>query len=273
MIASLAVTYGVVLIGCTVAAFLYGIACVQVCRYSLLPSQDSKFLRWAVNTLWMVDTLHVAFTVASVYYFLIIKRADLQLGGSPFWTDGTVLIIANTSDLLVRAIFIYRVCQLTDYNIPLLISLGALAFVAAGFGIACGALFMKIAPANLARTLTWPVYAALALSAAADISISLTMSGLFIRFGQRAESAQPLLQRLAVYTVSAGMLPSILALASLITYILFTETYIAMAIFFVLPQATLNTMLAMLNARKQMRKILPKKSNNLGRVQLFQSDA
>ena len=75
-------------------------------------------------------------------------------------------------------------------------------------------------------------------------------------------------------------------------YIIFTETYIGMAIFFVLPQgtpsvdnarnltshtvcdpATLNTMLAMLNARREMRKILPAKSNKLGRVNISPGDA
>ena len=74
-------------------------------------------------------------------------------------------------------------------------------------------------------TYKWPVYTTLALSAVTDLSISMTVTCVLIRFGHVANryacrqgterprilscpaSAQPLLRKLKIYAVSAGVLP------------------------------------------------------------------
>ncbi|KIP02371.1 hypothetical protein PHLGIDRAFT_298149 [Phlebiopsis gigantea 11061_1 CR5-6] len=241
-------TYGVALVAYTFAMFLYGCVCVQTCRYHILPSEDPKCLRWSIKVLWIIETSHISFTAATIYYFLILKRMDVDVGASPLWTIGTLMIFTHVSDLLVRGIFIHRIWLLTKHNYPIVGLSWVLAFLAVGFGVACGIRLMNIAPSVILQTVTWPVYIPLTLSAAADVFISSVI--------------------LMIYTASAGVFPSVIALASLMTYIIFPQTYFSIALFFVLPQATLNTMLAMLNARSSLRNVLPAKSKKLNMLQI-----
>jgi len=262
-------TYGAALVGCIFAAFFYGITCVQICFYNITFPNESKILRSLVNILWILDTLHLSCVISTMYFFLITSRNTAVWGTTATWTDGALIILSHLSDCLVRCIFIHRICHLIGRRFLVISAFGTLTLVSAGFGIFYGVLAVSHPPSVLAaQTLSFIVYAGLATSAATDIAISTTLCCFFNQMAHEVESAHPLLNKLRFFAIQAGVLPSVVALTSLITYAIYPRTFMYMGVFFVLPKATLNSMLAMLNARKTLRRVLPLKSAKVPTIRL-----
>ncbi|KAI0338457.1 hypothetical protein BDW22DRAFT_1362816 [Trametopsis cervina] len=274
-------TYGAGFLGGMLATFLYGITCVQTCIYNITFVEDMqpmekmektkenlrtirtmKARRTLVNILWVLDTFHLYCVVSTMYFFLIRCRGRLP-GTDAIWSDGALIIAANLSDCLVKFIYIHCVHLLCGYRV-LIIPLGTSTVVAAGFGIFYGVVTVSNPPSILANeTASFSVYTALGASAATDIAISCMLCFYYHRQGQVVETAYPLLHKLSLYAIQAGVLPSSIALTSLITYAIYPRTFLYMGVFFVLQKATLNSMLAMLNARKSLRSVLPDAAHNM----------
>ncbi|KAI0086853.1 hypothetical protein BDY19DRAFT_959064 [Irpex rosettiformis] len=261
-------TYGAALVGCIFAAFLYGITCIQTCIYNMIFTKESRTMRAMVNILWVVDTIHLSCVLSTMYFFLISGRRRPP-GSGTLWTDGALIIASNTSDFLVRCIFMQRIVHLSGNRRLCVTLLGTPSIVSAAFGIFYGVVTVSHPPSALAeQAVSFSVYSGLATSVVADVGISMTLCWLFWKMGHGVETAYPLMNKLRLFTIQAGVLPTMLALASLITYAVYPQTFMYMGIFFVLPKATLNSMLAMLNARKRLREVLPSKSLRLPMVRV-----
>ncbi|KAJ3556223.1 hypothetical protein NM688_g2147 [Phlebia brevispora] len=270
--------YGPALIGCIVTALLYGIACAQTCRYYIAFREDPGWLKLAVGILWYVvngmrtehvedcdatvhrllDTLHNISVTGSVYFYLINNReAQSEPGSARLWTDGAVIMISHISNTITRCIMLSKIYHLSNRSLPLLAVLGTVAATASGFGIFYGAVSTTASPFQASRIAQWVLYAGLSCEAAADVAITITLCIYFARLRAAVETSHPLMNKLLLYTVCSGMLPSAIALASLISYALYPQTFIFIGIFFPLPEACLNSMLATLNVRTKLRRVLP----------------
>ncbi|KAK0484097.1 hypothetical protein EDD18DRAFT_1112149 [Armillaria luteobubalina] len=77
-IPSIGETFGVLYIGATIAAILFGITNLQMVIYYKKYPNDMSFYRYSVALLWVLDALHVAFTTHALYLYLIDMFGDLS---------------------------------------------------------------------------------------------------------------------------------------------------------------------------------------------------
>ncbi|KAI0697987.1 hypothetical protein BC835DRAFT_1413322 [Cytidiella melzeri] len=94
-------------------------------------TKDSKTMRSIVNFLWILDTLHLAFVVYTMYFALITSR-NRPPGSSTVWTNGALVIASNLSDFCVRCIFIHRICHLSGHAKLVASVLGTPSLASAG---------------------------------------------------------------------------------------------------------------------------------------------
>ncbi|KAK0490193.1 hypothetical protein EDD18DRAFT_1109741 [Armillaria luteobubalina] len=77
-IPSIGDTFGVLYIGATIAAILFGITNLQMVIYYKKYPNDISLYRYSVALLWILDALHVAFTTHALYFYLIDMFGDLS---------------------------------------------------------------------------------------------------------------------------------------------------------------------------------------------------
>lgn len=251
---------GAVLVGGTIAFWLYGVTLAQIVQFSRRNHEDSKAMKYSIGVIWIMDTAHTVCVAFILYYFLVTMRGQITAPFRPQWVDGASMVMANMSDLFVRGILVFRIVILSNKNLWLCIPVAFVMVVSNGIGIYCSAIYSISSPVVVASTVTWPVLTCLSMSALADIAISAILCLLFRRMSRQTRMAYPLLQRLSRYVIGAGILPSMIALAALTAYAIFPGTFIYMGIYFTLSKSTLNSMLYMLNARQNLRAVAQKAS-------------
>ncbi|KZS94806.1 hypothetical protein SISNIDRAFT_484337 [Sistotremastrum niveocremeum HHB9708] len=125
---SIAATQGVLLIGVLASSMLFGFTSFQTLFYFQTSVQDSFVLRILISSLWVLETLHVAFTWHLSYYYLIHNFGDVlalgvaiwygtrfdhtHLQSLIFWTSRSIcLTIAVTAliKFLFDAFFVFRI--------------------------------------------------------------------------------------------------------------------------------------------------------------------
>jgi len=252
-------TYGPNLIGCTVAGIFYGIVCAQMWHYFRTFRDDARWLKLTVALLWFLDSAHMVFVLWNVYYFTITHAVSLDFPNIRSWTSGALITTSNVSACIIRAVFMHRIWCLSHKSLMLTLPLGVMCFAAAGFGISYG-IQMFSSTFGYSHTFSWLLYTTLSTEAASDLFISGVLFVLFGRLYVQVKSAHTLMHSLMLYSVNTGVLQSALALAVLVSYALAPYSGIYLAIFLVLPKAALNSLLAVLNARTQLRKMIPSPS-------------
>ncbi|PBK81088.1 hypothetical protein ARMGADRAFT_1068692 [Armillaria gallica] len=75
---SVSETLGALYVGVTIAAVLYGITNLQSVIYYRRYPNDWWVYRYSVGILWALDTVHVAISVYTVYFYLIHFFGDLK---------------------------------------------------------------------------------------------------------------------------------------------------------------------------------------------------
>ncbi|KAI0921867.1 hypothetical protein AcV7_007997 [Taiwanofungus camphoratus] len=93
----------------------------------------------------------------------------------------------------------------------------------------------------------------LGAAAFADVLIATSLCVLLRRCRTGFSRTDSVVRTLIVYSVNTGALTSLCAIASLVTYAVMPDSYVFLAIYFVLPELLLNSLLATLNARSSLR--------------------
>ncbi|KAK0221341.1 hypothetical protein IW262DRAFT_892719 [Armillaria fumosa] len=70
-------TLGVLYVGATISAILFGITNLQVVIYYKRYPTDWWVYRYSVAVLWILDAFHVALSTHSLYYYLVDMSGDL----------------------------------------------------------------------------------------------------------------------------------------------------------------------------------------------------
>ncbi|KAH8105307.1 hypothetical protein BXZ70DRAFT_517335 [Cristinia sonorae] len=250
-------TYGSAVIGGVLAGIFYGMTCAQMYHYFKSSNEDTRYTRITMASLWLFDTVHVVFVTWDVYYFAVSHSADPSFGGTlVMWLSGALVTLSYINVSLIRIIFLGKILGLSRNRILSVIPLVILCTATTGFGLSYGAKLLHTSLLH-SNTFSWLLYTTISSDAASDVFISASLFLLFRRLKCEAQSAHELMQKLMFYAVNTGLLQSSLAMAVLITYATMPRTGIYIAIFFVYPKASLNTLLAALNARPYLREMVP----------------
>ncbi|KAG2144661.1 uncharacterized protein EDB93DRAFT_1288948 [Suillus bovinus] len=251
---SVPATYGAILVGGFVAAALSGIVTVQSFIYIKLYPTDLAWRKAVVAAIWLLDSVHTALVCASIWIYLIQNFGDAsKINDIP---DTVAMTIALTAILtfIVHCFFAHRIHKLShsDWRItgPILV----FAFLRL-----CSASVTTAEMIHL-KTFTefklefrWVFTLGLALSSLVDILIAVFLCH-SLRSNRKASSSMDyVINSVILYTLENNSLTSAATVISMVCWLVMPTNLIFMGLHFVISKLYANSLLATLNARKQLR--------------------
>ncbi|KAF7355006.1 hypothetical protein MSAN_01416100 [Mycena sanguinolenta] len=252
--ASIDNTMGSALLGCIFAAGLYGVSCVQTWYYfNRYGSTDHWYIKALVGLVFVCDSVHQALISHTVYWYVITNYSRPEALSNLVWSILLEVLFNGLIGLIVQSFLTMRVWRLSNRN-KCLTALTA-SLVLAEFG--CSVVFTI----QSMQLYTWKELGQLkglsmsvnVLGAAADFLIALILVFYLRRSRTGFKRSDTMITKLIMFSVSTGLLTSICALASLISILVWGQTLIYVAFYFSLGRLYFNSVLATLNARKDIR--------------------
>jgi len=245
-------TIGAMFLGIVAATFLFGITTLQTYWYYHTYPNDSILHKCSVTILWILDWFHLVLVVHATYTYMVTGFGNslglLDITWSiKLQASVTVLII-----LIVHSLYAIRVWLLGGYHRGVLGYIVA-SVVAAGFaiGIVLAYSIYTVKTYPDLEKIAWIINAALGTSTSIDFVIAAAMC-YYLR--KSKGSITRLNSRIAIimqYSLSSGLLTSAFSLSAMFTYILLPNTFVFLAIEFLLTKLYVNSFIAMLNARER----------------------
>ncbi|KAF9497558.1 hypothetical protein BDN71DRAFT_1504822 [Pleurotus eryngii] len=255
---------GAALIGCILAAALYGVSTVQTFFYFTHYSRDPWYTQQIVLAVWVFDTLHQALITHAVYHYVISNYFNpmaleypgmLPVGFSFIDTRIDVfsqleVLVNGFIGLIVQSYLMHRIWRLSGKMIWPLILIGP--FIVGEF--VCSLVFTVL-------SLQMTTFAELAslkglsmsvniLAAAGDLLISICLV-LMLHKSRTGFKKRVVI----IFTINTGLLTTLCAIASLISILVWDTTLIYVTFYFCIGRFYANTLLATLNARSIIRSV------------------
>ncbi|TFK22296.1 hypothetical protein FA15DRAFT_671678 [Coprinopsis marcescibilis] len=250
----IAKTFGALLIGGIVATLFCGVTQVQVVIYLKLYPKDMILVKVLVFAVWALDALHTVFISHSLWnYFISNFGLAETIDAVP---TSLALTIAVTAILtfLVHWFFIYRVFILSRKNYFIAAPLGLIACARLCFACLTTSKLIQLRSLELfVQQFTWSFTTGLSLSAILDILITALMCFLLRSRQKEYSHMNKLLDTLIIYAFENGVLCTLAATLTLITWVTMPSNLIFMAAHFVIIKFYANSLLATINARKNLK--------------------
>ncbi|PBK84121.1 hypothetical protein ARMGADRAFT_1088589 [Armillaria gallica] len=271
---SLGDTIGALYIGATIAAILFGITNLQTVIYYKKYPHDWWLFRYSVALLWILDALHVALSTHSLYFYLIDMFGDLAgVLVHNMWSFKAQMGINITVVIYVQELYAIRLWKFGRHfhkNLSWFILFAVAASLGAGI---CKRDIRSFSHSNRANNtisviiyeiyiipnfsalsdLKKAIYIFFAMATAADFAISPMMWYYLhkVRVATDFSTTASLLLSLMRLVVVSGLAISACSLLALISYIVWPETLIFLGVEFIIPKLYINSLLAMLNYRRE----------------------
>ncbi|KAJ3556093.1 hypothetical protein NM688_g2213 [Phlebia brevispora] len=261
----LSTTLGAVFLGNIALAVLYGTSTLQTWIY-FNRFRDTLWLRILIFVIWTMATIHAALITYSTYYYSVINFSNpAQLYSSTWYVvpaTGESSLLWSSQELQRRDSYDDRQCgahplYLCIQNIP----------SQRKKGLADGT-YNCTYVIRLQHEYRQPLTTVTEIqSPAISHMMYIIFIGIVIVEGIIATSLSVVLWRLRTgimrtdgiirtiiaYSVNAGVLTSLCSLSILITYATMPNNYVCVALYFVMPESSFNSLLASLNARRRLR--------------------
>uniref|UniRef100_A0A8H7XRP8 DUF6534 domain-containing protein n=1 Tax=Psilocybe cubensis TaxID=181762 RepID=A0A8H7XRP8_PSICU len=253
-------TFGALLIGVILAAALWGIGTAQCYWYYITYPKDRIGIKALVAAIWILDSVHQAVIVQSIYYFLIQNYFNPAALDNHIWSLVIQALLEGLVCLGVQGFFVYRIWKLSRKNY-ILVAIPSV-FVIAKFAVTCAYTHRAFQIHSITEVLHEIHHLSISINgtaAAADIIIAATMT--YLLYSQRTgwSNSNNMVNRLVVFTVNTGILTSMVALVTLIIAVSLPNSPMYAAFYFITGKLYFNTMLASLNARNSI--VTAKKSS------------
>lgn len=207
----------------------------------------------SVAVLWIFDAFNLALTIHAMYYYLVIHFGGVQALLHIVWSFKLQTVMNVPVIIMVQGLYALKLWRLNHRGdwIPRLMPLCVLADTVIGTVLAvktCQLKFFTELP-----SMAWITYAAFGSAVAVDALLAATIIYYLRRSRGEFESTNSRIEKLVFWTLSTGVITSVCSLAALIAYILFPTKLYFLAIEFLLTKLYMNSLLAMLNARRAIR--------------------
>ncbi|KAL1756119.1 hypothetical protein FB107DRAFT_212104 [Schizophyllum commune] len=254
-------TLGVFLIGIALASVYYGITFLQACFYFRSFPEDRRRMKalFLSATRRFTVTLSHVFICHAAYYYLIKHQGNTYALMHTVWSLALPAGVNSMTGMMVQIFLARRVFILSGRNWVLTVLIWALA-LAQG----CMGWFLKCAISSHFTRLLHPdgteikKYAELvpptfALTAATDAVVTASLVYYLQIRKTGVQGTNGLVNRLICMTVKSGLISSSLALSACITQLRCPESFVPIALCFILGKAYANTFLTSLNNRDTIR--------------------
>ncbi|KDR74137.1 hypothetical protein GALMADRAFT_605176 [Galerina marginata CBS 339.88] len=246
-------TLGAAYLGTLAAALMYGLTSLQTFLYFSHPRNDKRWLSTMIMVLWVLDTIHFAFTAHGVYFYLITNFGNFAAVASPTWSILVQVYASTIIGAIVRCIFGWRVQILCGTRRIVGTSIfgivAALSFLSAVTAYVFASRSFTLKTFEKLNKMSWLLYLGFAADVIADILIAVSLCTILLNSRTGIKSTDSKLSFILAFTVNTGLLTSICALACLITYAIWPQRFIFLGIYFAQSKLYVNALLASLNAR------------------------
>ncbi|KAJ7473586.1 hypothetical protein B0H11DRAFT_2036437 [Mycena galericulata] len=255
-------TMGSMLLGVILSAVLYGISLLQCLFYFTRYNRDHKLLKLLVAATLLLDSIHLAFVVHTVYHYLITNYYDNQALQVMVWSVSLEAIPTGVTAGLVQSFYAYRVWRMSHGNYLLAGLILILVMATGGCGVAWVVLALESQTYERLLRISPLTISINALSTGADVIITSTLCFMLYRTRPTSLATETMINRLILFTINTGLLTSVCAVASLISLILAPRTLIYASFYFCIGRLYSNALLASLNARAVIRGKINDVDNN-----------
>ncbi|KAF8963151.1 hypothetical protein BDZ97DRAFT_1051936 [Flammula alnicola] len=284
-------TLGAAFLGNIIAGVLYGITCLQTYVYYKKSQGDHISFRVLIYALWVLDTFHLALVTHALYFYLIKSYSNPLALLSPNWSIISQVFVTCVSDLVVRAIYGRRVWMIShNIFVSVLVSITSAAafgepfkivtmlcltnyvsrrrncFRSPGVSIRMQSSlqpprvknfllysFLEKTFANFSH-ISYLIYIALGSAVAADILIATSLCISLSRSRTGFKKTDSMVTALMLYAINSSVLTTVCSAACFITYTIWPAQFTFIGIYFCLSKLFLNSLLAMLNGRKALKR-------------------
>ncbi|KAJ7087187.1 hypothetical protein B0H15DRAFT_302035 [Mycena belliarum] len=249
-------TMGSALLGVIGAAGLYGVSCVQTwCYYNRYGATDVWYIKALVGIVFVFDSVHQALISHTVYWYVITNYSNPAALETLVWSILLEVLFNGLIGLIVQGFLTMRVWRLSNKNIPLTAIAVSLVLGEFGCSVAFTIQSLKLQTWQELGELKGLSMSVNVLGAVSDFVIAVILVFYLRRSRTGFKKSDTMISKLIMFSVSTGLLTAVCALASLVSILVWGQTLIYVAFYFSLGRLYFNSVLATLNARKDIRAI------------------
>ncbi|KAF9481198.1 hypothetical protein BDN70DRAFT_876671 [Pholiota conissans] len=245
-------TYGAAFVGLVASAVLYGVTLLQTFLYYKQYPNDSRFTKSIVFLLWILDTTHLILCAVAIYTYLIRNYNNPSALNRSTWSMNVQTDCNGLIGLIVECFFARRVWKLSR-NIFLTALIVALAFIHFGLGVLFTVEGFILVETSKFPKLIWVTSTGLGSAAAADIIIAVSLCYYLTKSRTGFARTDSLITTLIVYSLTTGLITSIIAFICVVTFAIMPTNYIWLGFFWLIGKCYVNSLLAALNSRDSLR--------------------
>ncbi|KAI0751311.1 hypothetical protein C8Q80DRAFT_566226 [Daedaleopsis nitida] len=246
-------TMGALLIGVIISGVMYGISCSQIYYYYSRYPNDKQTIKLLVMAVWTADTIHQALISHSIYWYLVTEYGNSSAMTLLNKTIVVEVLFNGFTGLFVQGFFAMRVYKLSEKKLYLFVPVALL--VVAEFGVS---VVYTIKAFGLHTFIDLTQLRGLSIcmnvfAAAADVAIAAILCTILHTSRTNFARSNTLINKLIVFAVNTGLLTSVCACISLITFFTVPDTFIYICFYFLIGRLYSNSLMATLNARQSLR--------------------
>lgn len=245
--------------GSLLSFFLHGIYAMQLYHYYMTyASTDRRCFVYLIGVVTVIELLHMSFSTHSTYSILAVGFGNpASIVDSPI-SASAIATLNGAAGFCTQVFFAWRIMALTK-NLwgraaALLIALTAALQLVASFAASAFTGSLLSQP-HLLRSLNRTVTVWLAGSLSCDVLITATMVIVLLLTRERTSHrrSKNILNTLIYHTVENGMITTVCALAELICWLVYPNTFLHIAFGYIIGRLYAIVLLATLNGRQRIR--------------------
>ncbi|KAI0793076.1 hypothetical protein BC629DRAFT_345771 [Irpex lacteus] len=252
---ALELAVGPLLVLICVACILFGVFSAQVYFYWSNYEKDSAKLKSFVSFIWILEALHTGFCIHVLYFYFVTHFGDPVHGaGTIVWSCGVTVVLEVVIVSLTEGFYVRRIWHLSGKKYWVVAGPILLLIVRAIFSLYTVNFLYKFGTWENYRahsSAQASLWTAFSLGLVADFSITSLLIW-FLRTKRTKFAATNMkLAKLMHYTINTGAVTLVVS-AAIIGTISIQNSLLFGGLIEVVSKLYANSMLAMLNARKQI---------------------
>ncbi|KAK1231446.1 hypothetical protein PQX77_005426 [Marasmius sp. AFHP31] len=243
---------GSILISTWVCSMLEMLILTDTYYYYSHYKKDSLALKVFIGTVVLVDFVSLMTDFADVYYLAVKYWGQEIVLQQQYWPVPAYLATTGVTALLVQCFLIQRVWVLTkNFILPSILVLGALASFGGSLATAISfAIYRAYADRFKGRV---PVILWMSLTTATDVGITLILILRLYSMKTSFKQTETIIQRLIRTSMQTGSTTCVVAIITLITYLINNASNVETAFAFILGRVYVLTLLYNVNLRATNR--------------------
>ncbi|KAJ3557610.1 hypothetical protein NM688_g1385 [Phlebia brevispora] len=251
-------TIGVLNIGHTLNAALWGISSIQVYTYYQRCRSDHAFIKSVIFILWILSTLEMAVYLAATFYYtvenfmnpaaLLAPPCPCILSYASRINDRAMMLIEyrRKTYILLGRIFIKN---MEARHLPAIMLVVVMIILSCGSGIAYFVLTLNRTYEDDIRY-SWLWYVMFASALVADMTLAVSMCTTLYKNRTGIRRTDNLIRDLILYSVNTCTLATLTRVASMIAFAVGQGSYTFMLVSSLQPRVIFSSLLSFLNSRE-----------------------